>query len=187
MPAARGTDVSYARAAYLPVVAAICLFTLLVLRTAWISDDACITFRTIENFLGGDGLRWNVDERVQVYTHPLWLFLLTACRVVTGELSLTTITVSTILSVATVLILAGRLAVAALPALVGVMALALSKAFTDFSTSGLENAHAPPSGRICGGLFRRRANARTVFWLSLLTATRTDAAGCAAAGRAGTG
>jgi len=169
-----------ARAAYVPVLAAICLFTLLVLRTAWISDDACITFRTIENFVGGDGLRWNIDERVQVYTHPLWLFLLTACRLITGELSLTAITVSVVLSVATVLILAGRLAVAALPALVGVMALALSKAFTDFSTSGLENAlmHLLLAG-FAVVYFAGEPTRRTVFWLSLLTAllvlTRPDA------------
>ncbi|MDP7573157.1 MAG: hypothetical protein QF391_16270, partial [Myxococcota bacterium] len=44
-----------------------------VIAQAWVSDDAFITFRVIDNFVHGYGLRWNVDERVEVYTHPLWL------------------------------------------------------------------------------------------------------------------
>jgi arabinofuranosyltransferase len=169
-----------ARAAYLPVLAAVCLFVLVVLRTAWVCDDAYITFRTIENFLGGDGLRWNIAERVQVYTHPLWLFLLAAFSALTRELYLTTIVASVVLSVAAVLIVAGRIAVAALPALVAVMALTLSKAFTDYSTSGLEN----PLTHLLLALFALvyftgAPGRRTIFWLSLLAAllalTRLDA------------
>jgi arabinofuranosyltransferase len=162
------------------VLAAVCLFVVIVLRTAWVCDDAFITFRTIENFLGGDGLRWNVAERVQVYTHPLWLFLLAGVSAVTRELYLTTIVVSVVLSVAAVLIMAGRIATAALPALVGVMALTLSKAFTDYSTSGLEN---PLTHLLLASFalvyFVPAPGRREVFWLSLLAAllalTRLDA------------
>ena len=32
--------------------------------------------RTVDNFVNGYGLTWNVAERVQAYTHPLWMFLL---------------------------------------------------------------------------------------------------------------
>src|SRR6187402_2076752 len=46
-----------------------------VLRYAWVAEDAYITFRVVDNFTHGYGLRWNVAERVQVYTHPLWLLL----------------------------------------------------------------------------------------------------------------
>lgn len=42
---------------------------------AWVSDDAYITFRVVDNAVNGYGLRWNIDERVQGYTHPLWMFL----------------------------------------------------------------------------------------------------------------
>ncbi len=59
--------------------AAAALVTLLLitlLRTAWVSDDAMITLRTLMNFEHGYGLRFNIDERVQAYTHPLWLFVL---------------------------------------------------------------------------------------------------------------
>ncbi|NBO19662.1 MAG: hypothetical protein EBV03_10665, partial [Proteobacteria bacterium] len=42
---------------------------------AWVSDDAYITFRVVDNAVNGYGLRWNIDERVQGYTNPLWMFL----------------------------------------------------------------------------------------------------------------
>ncbi len=48
------------------------------IAASWIAEDAWISFRVIDNFVNGYGLRWNVDQRVQVYTHPLWL-LLNAC------------------------------------------------------------------------------------------------------------
>ena len=51
-------------------------YAVILLRTAWLSDDGFITFRTIDNFIHGYGLRWNVAERVQTYTHPLWMLLL---------------------------------------------------------------------------------------------------------------
>ena len=41
------------------------VFVLVLIRTTWICDDAYINFRTIDNFLHGYGLRWNIAERVQ--------------------------------------------------------------------------------------------------------------------------
>ena len=52
------------------------LFTIVLVRTAWMHDDAYITLRTVDNLVSGFGPRWNVSERVQAYTHPLWMFLL---------------------------------------------------------------------------------------------------------------
>ncbi|EMO03780.1 hypothetical protein LEP1GSC116_0769, partial [Leptospira interrogans serovar Icterohaemorrhagiae str. Verdun HP] len=52
------------------------------------SDDSFITFRVVDNFLNGYGLRWNPLERVQVYTHPLWLFLLIPIQWVVREISI---------------------------------------------------------------------------------------------------
>ncbi|MCH8804630.1 MAG: hypothetical protein IH986_00900 [Planctomycetes bacterium] len=43
---------------------------------AWLSDDAYITFRHVANCLNGHGPVFNVGERVQGYTHPLWFLLL---------------------------------------------------------------------------------------------------------------
>jgi hypothetical protein len=36
----------------------------LLLRTAWVSEDAYISFRVVSNFLSGYGLRWNIADRV---------------------------------------------------------------------------------------------------------------------------
>ena len=35
------------------------LYGVVLLRTAWLCDDAYITFRTVDNFINGFGLRWN--------------------------------------------------------------------------------------------------------------------------------
>lgn len=112
---------------------------LVVLRTAWVSDDAFITFRTIENAASGLGLRWNAAERVQTYTHPLWLLLLGGARTVTSDLYRASLVLSIALSLLTIWTLASRLAVSTLAGL-GVVAIGVSsRAFVDYSTSGLEN------------------------------------------------
>jgi arabinofuranosyltransferase len=122
------------------VAAGALVFLLLLVRTAWVSDDAYITFRTVDNALNGYGLRWNVADRVQSYTHPLWMFVMTAVTGVTGDVYFTSIAVSIALSLAAVLLIAWRIAPTAPMALLALSALALSKAFVDYSTSGLENA-----------------------------------------------
>ena len=43
---------------------------------AWLSDDIFVTFRYIQQFINGNGLVYNVGERVEGFTHPLWLFML---------------------------------------------------------------------------------------------------------------
>lgn len=42
----------------------------------WLTDDIFITFRYIDNLLAGNGLVYNVGERVEGFTHPLWLTML---------------------------------------------------------------------------------------------------------------
>jgi len=114
-------------------------YAILLVRTAWMCDDAFITLRTVDNFVQGYGLVWNVGERVQVYTHPLWMFLLSAFYAFTREPYFTTLAISMALSLATVVLLlwTGRRHFFTL-LLVGII-LVGSKAFADYSTSGLEN------------------------------------------------
>jgi len=112
---------------------------IVLLRTGWVSDDAYITLRTISNFARGQGLTWNVGERVQSYTHPLWLLTLGLGIFFTREFYFTTIFVSIILSTAAFALIAFRLSKGGLTlAAVGAI-LIFSKAFIDYSTSGLEN------------------------------------------------
>jgi hypothetical protein len=48
----------------------------------WICDDAFITLRYVKNFVEGNGLVYNVGERVEGYTHFLWLMLLSLAKAI---------------------------------------------------------------------------------------------------------
>jgi hypothetical protein len=62
----------------------------------WVSDDAFITFRYVKNFVSGLGIVYNAGERVEGYTHFLWLLLLSLARL----LGLNTVDVSVWLGIA---------------------------------------------------------------------------------------
>ena len=121
------------------VAGALAVYLTLVLRTAWVTDDAFISLRTVDNFLHGYGLRWNVSERVQAYTHPLWLFALIGVNALWHDPFYSTLALSITTSVAAVALVAFGLGRTAVQAVFAVTMLALSRAFVDFSTSGLEN------------------------------------------------
>lgn len=114
-------------------------FAAIVIRSAWLCDDAYITFRSVDNFIGGHGLRWNVSERVESYTHPLWMLLLTASAAVTGDFAIAPLVLSIGLSVGAVTGLAVGIAPDRARGAVAVCILGLSRSFVDYSTSGLEN------------------------------------------------
>jgi arabinofuranosyltransferase len=120
--------------------AGIALLLVALLRTAWVCDDAYITFRTVDNIVNGYGAVWNAGERVQAYTHPLWMAMVTVPYVVTREPYYTSMALSIALTLLTAVLLAKRLAPTPWTLLVCFVALLSSKAFVDFSTSGLENA-----------------------------------------------
>jgi arabinofuranosyltransferase len=109
-----------------------------ILNRAWMSDDAYITLRTVDNFINGYGLTWNVNERVEVYTHPLWMLLLSFFYFFTNEAYLTTIFISLTLTLFTLIYLQSKIKPLHHFILV-FLTLGLSNAFVDFSTSGLEN------------------------------------------------
>ena len=115
------------------------LLFIAIVRTAWVCDDSYITFRTVDNFVHGYGLVWNAGERVQAYTHPLWLAVMTLPYVFTREPYYTSLTLSIALSLLTAALLAKRLAATPWTLTVCFAALLSSKAFIDYSTSGLEN------------------------------------------------
>jgi arabinofuranosyltransferase len=121
------------------LIVLLALFLLVVLRTAFTCGDSYITFRTVDNFVNGYGLRWNVIERVQAYTNPLWMFLLSGFYYFTREIYFTSLTVSIVISLCTVYLVAFKIARSYLAALLALVILIFSKAFIDFSTSGLEN------------------------------------------------
>jgi arabinofuranosyltransferase len=110
-----------------------------LLRTAWLCDDAYITFRTADNILNGHGAVWNLGERVQTYTHPLWLGVCTLFFSLTGEFYYSAIALSLLITGLSLLVLAARLGSSPLHVVLCLSALISSKAWIDYSTSGLEN------------------------------------------------
>ena len=52
----------------------LCLYTALL--TCWIGDDALITLKQIWNFVNGEGITLNYDQRVHAFSHPLWFIIL---------------------------------------------------------------------------------------------------------------
>jgi len=115
------------------------LLTIQLLRTAWVSDDAYITFRVSDNVVNGLGAVWNTSERVQGYTHPLWFGVFTAFYALTRDAYYTCIALGIVLTLGACAFLRRRIADQPWPFLVAAAALLSSKAFLDFSTSGLEN------------------------------------------------
>ena len=114
------------------------IFLAVLVRTAWISDDALITWRSVLNVTHGYGLTFNIAERVQTFTHPLWMMLLTAAYLIVGNIYVTTFAISIATSILVFWLAIRR---AASPAQMWMITTALlfSRAFVDFSTSGLEN------------------------------------------------
>ncbi|MCE5228168.1 hypothetical protein LLG95_01045 [bacterium] len=119
------------------------LFFALLLNT-WVVDDAYITFRSVDNFIHGHGLRWNIDERVQSYTHPLWMFLMIPFAAATGEFFYTSIFVSLALAIAAMVVsasfLTDRFRADLWKFVFFAWAIVASKAVLDYTSSGLENA-----------------------------------------------
>lgn len=107
------------------------VYAAVLIRTAWVCDDAYITLRTVDNFVNGFGLTWNSAERVQAFTHPLWLLILTAGYALTRESYLTTTVLSILVSLLAFTLVGGRIAREWWGSLIGMSILLFSKSFID--------------------------------------------------------
>lgn len=130
------------------VVFLLVLFAAVVIRSAWIMDDAYISFRSVDNAIHGYGLRWNAFERVDAFTNPLWTLVMCVFALVTREVFYTSLGLQIALSLATAYVVV-VLARSRFQACAALIALTLSKSFVDYSTSGLEN----PLSHLLFGLF----------------------------------
>jgi arabinofuranosyltransferase len=120
------------------LVVAMLATAVMLLGTAWICDDAFITLRVIDNFVDGFGLRYNVIERVQVFTHPLWFWFLTPFYALTREAMVTTMLVSVVVSLGAMWLIATRIAKNIEYGCLIVLVALASRSISYFSTSGLE-------------------------------------------------
>ncbi|MEE9443602.1 MAG: hypothetical protein V3V99_13135 [candidate division Zixibacteria bacterium] len=157
------------RAFFIIVSLLLVIYAVMLVRTAWAYDDVYITLRTIDNFVNGYGLTWNVSERVQAYTHPLWMFLIASIYVLTHESFLTVIFLSMVVSLAAMVVYVLGFADKNRAVIAGLLILIMSKFYVDFSTSGFEN----PLTHLLAILFavvflKRQASLSTLFYLSLL-------------------
>lgn len=147
-------------------------FVAYIFSHAWVAEDAYISFRVIDNVMNGYGLRWNTFERVQVYTHPLWLLLHIPFYAIWSNLFLVSIGLSIL---CTGYALCFMLFAARKPVPISlcffIMPLALSKSFIDYAASGLEN---PLSYFLyvcfCYVLLRKQQSPYFWFWCSLSVA-----------------
>lgn len=116
-------------------------YLVLLVLHVWVVDDAFITLRQVQQLLEGNGFVWNQGERVQAYTHPLWALLLIPVFALTHEgfwtLAVTCLLV-TVLGLAVALRALTRSG-EAWRAVAFLLLLLPSKAFFDFTSSGLEN------------------------------------------------
>ena len=157
------------------------LVSYLVIASAWSQEDAYITLRTVDNFLHGFGLRWNPAERVQSYTHPLWMMALSLGVAIVRDPFIATILCSFV-SVGVMLIIICRHFRTQQLTLILALLIA-SKAFMDYTTGGLENplsylllaAYCVEFFRFSDSEERKAAHfARLIVFAALLFVTRQD-------------
>ncbi len=111
---------------------------LYLISNLWISDDAAITLRSVLNLRHGNGATFNVGERVQSFSHPLWFALIASVYLVVRDPMVAMFLTSLACCCATIWVVAR-------PRDLGILALAptalllSSRAFVDYGLSGLEN------------------------------------------------
>ncbi|MBX7058979.1 MAG: hypothetical protein K1X75_13010 [Leptospirales bacterium] len=121
------------------IFAALCLLFLVysIASRVWVTEDAYITFRSVENLYRGLGLVYNPGENIESFTHPLWMMCLVLLKGAGLPLHSGAIVIGLLCSGCALALLArpalsaGRLPLAAL-------ALAGISGFRDFATAGME-------------------------------------------------
>lgn len=113
------------------------LILVIVLRSAWIVDDALITLRSALNITHGFGPGFNGTEAVQAYTHPLWFLIWVGIGSLTDQWILGILLFSVVVATVAIVVLVWRARSLAQVVLV-IGFFLLSNALVDYSTSGLE-------------------------------------------------
>jgi len=105
------------------------IFLFLLIRTAWVGDDVFITLRTVDNFIHGYGLRWNISDRVQSYTHPLWMLMMIPLYAILRNGYLTAVLLSFLFTIPLILWIAFKSNIRPIDSILTLTLLLLSKAF----------------------------------------------------------
>jgi len=110
-----------------------------VVYQTWLSEDGFIFIKYIDNFVNLRGLVFNVGERVEGFTSPLWIFFLSLIfKLAPLNINSVVILSSYILSLLSVLIMLKNLKFSISYIPLGFYILFTNGAIIDFSTSGFE-------------------------------------------------
>ena len=123
-------------------ILAFLISTYAIIMFAWVGDDAQITLRQVWNFVQGYGITFNIQDRVQAFTHPFWFLILSSASFITQELYFTTIILSIVFAISSVLLLfltEFNQERSNITIITPVLLLLFSWSFFDYTTSGLEN------------------------------------------------
>ncbi len=129
------------RAAWAALVLVCTAFVAHGLFYLFVQDDAYIFFRYSENWINGWGPVWNQGERVEGYTSPAWLAVLTVVRLATGAFEPGVHIISLGLGVGSLVILfalAGAVVRDVWAGLAAAVLMASDRTFALWSTSGME-------------------------------------------------
>ncbi len=134
------------------ILAPVALLAVLAYGRRWVTEDAFLDVRVVQHLLAGYGPVFNVGERVEAYTSPLWIALLALWGLTGQPIEIGAVTLGLLCSAGGVLAAeAGALALAerlwhldggprmrwlALP--LGAAVIAALPPMWDFATSGLE-------------------------------------------------
>ncbi|TGN03176.1 hypothetical protein [Leptospira dzoumogneensis] len=124
---------------YWDLVLSIITFIYISYHHAWLSDDAFISFRVVDNFANDFGLRWNVAERVQVYTNPLLVLLLLLPYILWKNIVALSFVFSFLFGILSLFFLK-KISSSKFSFFIAVIYLFSSRAFIDYTYSGLENS-----------------------------------------------
>lgn len=114
------------------------IYFIVFFKNAWVGDDAYILFRSLDQLLDGHGPRWNPHERVQVFTCPLWYWLLASMGSIYRNHYLNSILLSAFCN-SLILWNLQKILNDVRTWFVAILMLVFSQAYFDFTSSGLEN------------------------------------------------
>lgn len=116
------------------------IFGLIVFLSAWNCDDAYHGFITVRNILNGNGFVYNIGERVNVCTCPLFVLILTGFTFIFREVTIVSYIICTAFSTAAFYIITSNFCKDKWQLLFTFFATTGSYCFMSFTTSGLENS-----------------------------------------------
>ncbi|TGL34922.1 hypothetical protein EHQ52_10565 [Leptospira koniambonensis] len=129
----------FLRSNYFELTLILFIFSYISYQNAWLSDDSFISFRVLDHFVNGFGLRWNIAERVQAFTNPLLILVLSPFYYLYQNIVFWSFLSSFVWGISAFYFLK-KISVSKVSFWLGFGFLLSSRSFIDYSYSGLENS-----------------------------------------------